>query len=39
MVLRGASVATQPRMQHPRYRNFFTPERNDIVAGFRTCAA
>ena len=39
MVLRGASVATQPRMQHPRYRNFFTPERNDILAGFRTCAA
>lgn len=38
-VLRGASVATQPRMRHPRYRNFFTPERNDIVAGFRTCGA
>jgi ergothioneine biosynthesis protein EgtB len=36
-VLRGASVATQPRLHHPRYRNFFTPERNDILAGFRTC--
>ena len=37
-VLRGASVATQARMHHPRYRNYFTPERNDVFAGFRTCA-
>ena len=37
-VLRGASYLTQPRMRHPRYRNFFTADRNDIVAGFRTCA-
>lgn len=37
-VLRGASRATSPRMAHPRYRNFFTPERNDIHAGFRSCA-
>jgi ergothioneine biosynthesis protein EgtB len=37
-VLRGGSFATQPRMKHPRYRNFFPPERNDIFAGFRTCA-
>ena len=36
-VLRGASYATQPRMKHPRYRNYFTPERNDIAAGFRSC--
>lgn len=36
-VLRGASRATTPRMAHPRYRNFFTPERNDIHAGFRCC--
>ncbi len=36
-VLRGASFATQPRMKHPRYRNYFTPERNDIAAGFRSC--
>ncbi|MBL8384286.1 MAG: SUMF1/EgtB/PvdO family nonheme iron enzyme [Burkholderiales bacterium] len=36
-VLRGGSVATHPRMKHPRYRNFFTPERNDIFAGFRSC--
>jgi ergothioneine biosynthesis protein EgtB len=38
-VLKGASVATSPRMTHPRYRNFFTPERNDIHAGFRSCRA
>jgi len=37
-VLRGASFATHERMQHPRYRNFFPPERNDIFAGFRSCA-
>jgi iron(II)-dependent oxidoreductase len=37
-VLRGASLATSARMAHPRYRNYFTPERNDIQAGFRTCA-
>lgn len=36
-VLRGASRATSLRMAHPRYRNFFTPERNDIHAGFRCC--
>lgn len=36
-VLRGASLATAGRMAHPRYRNYFTPERNDIAAGFRTC--
>ena len=37
-VLRGASTATSPRMAHPKYRNFFTPERNDLFAGFRSCA-
>jgi ergothioneine biosynthesis protein EgtB len=37
-VLRGASFMTQPRMRHPRYRNFFQPHRNDLAAGFRTCA-
>jgi ergothioneine biosynthesis protein EgtB len=36
--LRGGSLATQPRMTHPRYRNFFLPHRSDIFAGFRTCA-
>lgn len=38
-VLRGASPATAPRMAHPRYRNYFTPERNDLHNGFRSCAA
>jgi ergothioneine biosynthesis protein EgtB len=36
-VLRGASFMTQPRMRHPRYRNFFGPTRNDVPAGFRSC--
>lgn len=34
--LRGGSFATHPRMHHPRYRNFFTPERSDVFAGLRT---
>ena len=37
-VLRGASFATAPRMKHPRYRNYFPAERNDIFAGLRSCA-
>jgi ergothioneine biosynthesis protein EgtB len=37
-VLRGGSFMTQPRMHHPRYRNFFQPHRNDVPAGFRSCA-
>ncbi len=37
-VLRGASFMTQPRMRHPRYRNYFPPGRNDVPAGFRSCA-
>jgi len=36
--VRGASVLTRPRMHHPRYRNFYMPERDDIFVGFRTCA-
>lgn len=36
--LKGACGATSPRMRHPKYRNFFTPGRNDIFAGFRSCA-
>jgi gamma-glutamyl hercynylcysteine S-oxide synthase len=38
-VLKGASPATALRMRHPKYRNYFPPERNDIVAGFRSVAA
>ena len=37
-VLRGACAATLPIMRNPRYRNYFTPDRTDIYAGFRTCA-
>jgi iron(II)-dependent oxidoreductase len=37
-VLRGGAWATRARLVHTGYRNFFTPERNDILAGFRTCA-
>jgi iron(II)-dependent oxidoreductase len=36
--LRGGSFATRSRMHHPRYRNFYLPQRTDIFAGFRTCA-
>lgn len=36
--VRGGSIATVARMHHPRYRNFYLPERNDIFVGFRTCA-
>jgi len=36
-VLRGASWATQPRMVHLRYRNFFEAGRTDVPAGFRSC--
>ncbi len=37
-VLRGGCWATSARIARPAYRNFFTPDRNDVVAGFRTCA-
>lgn len=37
-VLRGGSFATPPQIAHAKFRNFYTAERNDIFAGFRTCA-
>jgi gamma-glutamyl hercynylcysteine S-oxide synthase len=37
-VLRGGSSITTQRMKHPRYRNYFTAERSDVFAGFRSCA-
>jgi iron(II)-dependent oxidoreductase len=37
-VLRGGSFATRRRLMHPRFRNFYTPERIDIFVGIRTCA-
>ena len=38
-VLRGASLATRPGLRSPSYRNFYLPTRDDIYAGFRSCAA
>ncbi|HOW47770.1 MAG TPA: selenoneine synthase SenA [Rubrivivax sp.] len=37
-VLKGASHCTQPRMRHPRCRNYFPAARADVPAGFRSCA-
>jgi iron(II)-dependent oxidoreductase len=37
-VLRGASVATRPRMRHTKFRRFAAPERDDLFCGFRSCA-
>ncbi len=37
-VLRGGSFATPQRLIRNTWRNFFTPERHDVFAGFRTCA-
>jgi len=37
-VLRGGSWATRRRHLNINTRNFFPPGRNDIIAGFRTCA-
>jgi iron(II)-dependent oxidoreductase len=37
-VLRGASFFTPARLRWPTFRNFYTPDRADIFAGFRTCA-
>jgi iron(II)-dependent oxidoreductase len=36
--LRGASFATPLRLCSPHFRNFYAPGRDDIFAGFRTCA-
>lgn len=35
--LRGASFATPRRLVRPAFRNFYTAERGDVFAGFRTC--
>ena len=37
-VLRGGCWATRSRMLRNTWRNFYTPERRDVWAGFRTCA-
>jgi gamma-glutamyl hercynylcysteine S-oxide synthase len=38
-VLRGACPATSQWLAHPKYRNFFEPQRRDVYAGLRSCAA
>ena len=37
-VLRGGSFATPARLISNTWRNFYTPDRGDVFAGFRTCA-
>lgn len=37
-VLRGGAWATRGRYLRSTMRNYFTPERRDVLAGFRTCA-
>jgi iron(II)-dependent oxidoreductase len=37
-VLRGGSWATPARLVRPTLRNYFTPDRRDVYAGFRTVA-
>jgi iron(II)-dependent oxidoreductase len=37
-VLRGGCWATRSQMIRSAYRNFYTPDRRDVWAGFRTCA-
>ena len=36
-VLRGGSFATSRRLIRNTWRNFYTPDRFDVFAGFRTC--
>ena len=37
-VLRGGAWATRGRLIRNTWRNYYGPERNDVLAGFRTCA-
>lgn len=37
-VLRGGSFATPARLIRSSWRNFYTPDRRDMWAGFRSCA-
>ena len=37
-VLKGGAWATRSRFAYNTCRNFFQPYRNDLFAGFRTCA-
>jgi iron(II)-dependent oxidoreductase len=37
-VLRGGCYATRANLLRNTWRNFYTPDRRDVLAGFRTCA-
>lgn len=37
-VLRGGCYATSPGLLRNTWRNFYMPDRRDVLAGFRTCA-
>jgi iron(II)-dependent oxidoreductase len=37
-VLRGGAFATRSRLIRNAYRNFYTPDRRDVLAGLRTCS-
>lgn len=37
-VLRGGCYATRASLLRNTWRNFYTPDRRDVLAGFRTCA-
>ena len=37
-VLRGGGWATRARLIRNTWRNYYGPDRNDVFAGFRTCA-
>jgi gamma-glutamyl hercynylcysteine S-oxide synthase len=37
-VLRGGCYATRAGLLRNTWRNFYTPDRRDVLAGFRTCA-
>ncbi len=37
-VLRGGAWPTRSRMIRNTWRNYYGPSRNDVIAGFRTCA-
>jgi EgtB-related family protein len=37
-VLRGGCWATRSRLIRNTWRNFYTPDRRAVFAGFRTCA-
>ena len=38
-VIRGGAWSTRSRVVRNTLRSFYTPERRDVMCGFRTCAA